>query len=415
MQPIVASSGGDMLVTLRSNYPSLWPEFLAKNWPDLGRGGGGVKSTGYDKPVDPALIQAFGEPAVVPWTQRVTSTDPERTLLKKPNYSSYPYAESVKGMLAYAAQPQHARIGEKKRPKTVRKLVKTLPQVLGMYQVPIGNLKKHTQHPVVVPKDASYSVSRHTWRYGSGAVGQALLAKPKDQLPGPRKGLIVALHGCSSSPDKLLGMGAEDYAHRYAQKAVQAGWWVLVPFHLNYCQWLNDYDRMLALGSGTTAMGYELMVIRRMVQWLVINRGPFAPRHVWGISKGGRLAMTLAAMDGGYHTIVVSGNMVYDETTPVKTPLDDFRKLRLRGDGRLEEMWRRIGSENMIKAILPRRVILEMGAYEKYLEDQVGTIQRLQSYVKRNYPKKDPLTVRFFKGYHETDGAKILELLAQGP
>ena len=121
----------------------------------------------------------------------------------------------------------------------------------------------------------------------------AYLVQPPTDTDNGRA--VVALHGHGSSPERLLGLEAEDYGRLLALRLACAGYAVIVPAVTSNSTANNAISARLALEGGTL---YGLMVsqVLSSVDFLQTEY-PDRPVGLYGISNGGLLALFSNAVD----------------------------------------------------------------------------------------------------------------------
>ena len=232
---------------------------------------------------------------------------------------------------------------------------------------------------------------------------------------------MVCLHGCSSAPDKILGIDSPDYTNNFALEAVKKGWTVLAPFILNDCNRIEVFDALGSLTTGLTLFGYELKKIEQVLKHCeVTSQG--SEIDIYGISFGGKLAMYYSAFNNNINNMIISGAMVFDY---FKANID---KLLVR-DPSQSDKTKRLGNHltshryvNITDILLNYfitsnecgKIIVEIGMYDIYENKSKNcfqTIEILQEMMNENNILQNRLFVNYFNGYHETNPSVSLNAI----
>ena len=195
----------------------------------------------------------------------------------------------------------------KNNPRTIEK---TLTDILGIGSVPLGAITNHEKS--IIHKENGNKTTYHKINFSTGAVAQFYITEPaSDSHPSPQK-YLLALPGCSGSPDKILGLTEPDYSNSFGLEAVKMGWTVIAPYILTHCNTIGHFDTLGAMSSGSLLYGYEIQKIQRIVDF-VLNDNPSKNISVYGISLGAKLALFLSTLDPRYKNIILSGAISQDE------------------------------------------------------------------------------------------------------
>jgi hypothetical protein len=118
---------------------------------------------------------------------------------------------------------------------------------------------------------------------------------------------VLALHGYTSSPDKLMGLGVEDYSNSFGKKLLERGHVVVSPFLLNNGDLVSNIS---ALGSltGQNIMTLEIQKVFISINYLLgVSNIDLKKIGIYGISGGANLALHVAALDKRIKCVVASG------------------------------------------------------------------------------------------------------------
>lgn len=122
-------------------------------------------------------------------------------------------------------------------------------------------------------------------------VAQGLNARAALAFPRQRSGplpLVIAQHGISSSPERVMGFDDnEGLYHAYGRALVRAGFAVLAPQHITGVEPRGRLQRM-CLMLGITLWGVEIYKLQRLLD-AVLGLPEIDAQRVgmWGISLGG--------------------------------------------------------------------------------------------------------------------------------
>lgn len=316
----------------------------------------------------------------------------------------HPFRPSIQGQInffdgQYLREQRNERIAEAKA--IPRKLL--IEQSLGIDGVSLQQLV-HRQ-TVVIAKETTHRVAKTTLTFSSGAVIETLIATPTVQS---RNAVILALHGCSSDPQALLGIGQPDYSNQFALAAVQEGYTVVAPAILSLCNFQDDFSGLGNLTCGITAYGYELLKLKAVDRLIISEEFPEMQRIVWGISMGGALALYVSHIAEDYKISVLSGAASYDY---FKYYRDGILPLRVncRTPGHLRLM-SRATLPGLVTDLFPKKVILEIGAFDRRpgQATAVKTIMNAAAAFDEN-----PLHIVYAKGRHESFPSHTLPKIRQ--
>jgi len=120
---------------------------------------------------------------------------------------------------------------------------------------------------------------------------------------------VIALHGYTSSPEKVMGLGEKDYSHNFGKVLLESGYFVVAPFILNHGERVSTIGALGAL-IGDTVWRIELIKVLSCLDYLQ-QRGDVdsARTGIYGISGGGMLALYATAVDRRIRCAVCSGHL----------------------------------------------------------------------------------------------------------
>ncbi len=367
----------------------------------------------YSEPVNGELTRFFGQALELENKSRFTYAAPPNDdfvqgLLPTEDYF---YGPSVFGAMKYFTSPDMTAKRSHSLAAT-SDVASTVARVLGVGVVDLGAIESVETHPVETPSDME--VLYYELTFGTGAVAQFYLATP--HVATGR--LMVALHGCSSSPDKVLGLSKPDYTNSFGLEAVKMGWTVVAPYILNECDYIDDFDALGMVTSGATLTGYEVQKVQAVVDY-VVGDNPVEQVDIYGISFGGIIAMMLATLDPSYRDVIVSGAMVFDYSffgTYIRDHMFPAKPgARL---ARYNELLRYVEADDLLLAITERgdsRLVVEIGAYDAQENEESqhpGTVVRFLDRCTRVIADcSSRVYVNFFRGYHETNPLPSLQFI----
>ena len=358
----------------------------------------GGKGDNYDIQVDTSLIEAFGQPHNLTLRSTGRHSNPNSMMDKLNDYTDYPFQLSIEGTLNYFLSNETAYNSTQSSHNTKELLI----QSLGLNNQSLG--KVESIFKTIQEESDLGRLESHDMYFSSGAVAQYILGFPKN-FNGK---LIIAIHGCKSSPDKVMGLGLPDYSNKFGRIAFENGYLVVAPYSIDICKWTDDFDALGALSSGITSYGYELLKLDAILNEVENLFPNISEKIIWGISIGGQLAAYSAALNHEYDKVVISGSF-YDIREYLRA--DILPLLSCARTHYFYDLWSKVTLGDIVKSIFPREVIISFGSYDKS-PNIVEMISDLKKAVNNNYPNKsDFLKINFFQGFHEADPEGVLELL----
>jgi len=162
-----------------------------------------------------------------------------------------------------------------------------LSRLLALSRLPAPQTTPLTRRP------AAPGLEALRWEPWPGFASDGLAAR-LNAAPRPT---VLLLHSLTGSPEAVLGPHAPGPLAALARALVNAGCQVVVP------RWVSDWRERQRLARqarllGLEWLGLELTVLRRLVDALTADGSVDADRlGVYGFSRGGQLALLLAATD----------------------------------------------------------------------------------------------------------------------
>jgi pimeloyl-ACP methyl ester carboxylesterase len=308
-------------------------------------------------------------------------------------HRDFPYAPSVRAMRDLFRNRALAERTPKAPAEVRRAIVDTFGvDLLGTGLEPVGSVT------------ISDSTERFDFRFGDGGFGQAMIGRPN----APNGVLLVAIHGCSLSPDPILS-NAASYANSLGLRALERGYTVVAPYVISQCGWIHNLDYAGSL-SGLSVFGYELVKIRELTKWA---RREFGLRRVvvWGISLGAQYAMLLSsAFPDLYDITVISGGAGDYERSYLQrfdeVGLDASAPIGANTQVRLASRCSRL---DVLASILPRKIVFEVSNND-INDGAMKMITAVEALAKRRSAR---IEVVVFEGLHETSPDQTLNVIAR--
>lgn len=218
------------------------------------------------------------------------------------------------------------------------------------------------------------------------------------------KGVVIAVHGHSGAPEKVIGLEPRDYTRSFGERLVEEGYVVFAPYVLNISSLNTNIHALGMLYTGDTKYSVDIQKLMSVIDFIKQdNRIADLPLIVYGISYGGRVSFMLSAIDDRVDALVTSGSMKMNLEY-----LEDHFSLENNIYWAGEVMFNHpyyhyFRFSDLAKMIFPRPLVIELGAYD--LGDNPDSIIREWENIKdfyRLYGKEQNIKLSWFKGYHET-------------
>jgi pimeloyl-ACP methyl ester carboxylesterase len=367
---------------------------------------------GYARPVDQDLIDFFGSPLQLNKSKYIYRASPNSDFLRgELSVEDYFFGPSITGAVIYFTNASQEKKYRELRasPKEVEKVI---TDILGIGVIDLGNIDSIKTE--VVEQQNELEIRYYKLFFSSGAVAQFYVMAPVRE--SARRKIMVALHGCSSSPDKVLGLTAPDYTNSFGVEAVKQGWVVIAPYIISNCDYIDDFDALGALSSGSTLYGYEIQKIQAVVDYILADK-QVDQIDLYGISLGGRLAMWLAALDTRYKNLVVSGSILDYRRYYQRYLLENQGKSSRVGNSL--SLYRYLNTEDLLLDFLEdggHKLVIEVGAYDimqdRLKRDNRDIITVFLANCRQKFADCDKrIFINFFQGYHETNSLPSVEFI----
>jgi hypothetical protein len=287
-------------------------------------------------------------------------------------------------------------------PRTRRDVQRAIDETFGVSLLGQGF---HVRTRQQVSGDEAGIIELVDFDFGSGGLGQALIARPAI----PNGMLMIALHGCLASPDDVL-LEDGNYPRGFGRQALERWYTVVAPYVLSGCMWIHNLDWLGSL-SGVSVFGYELAKIGALTRWA---RGAHEIRRtaIWGISLGGQYAMLSSALFPDLFDVTVISGATTDYEAAYLTDFDavgvDGTAGRRLGANTQVALSARVARHDVIASILPRPIVFEMSTADlAFAPSAVAVI----NYVVRLAMRRRALRpeVVLFEGEHGTSPRATLE------
>ncbi len=247
-------------------------------------------------------------------------------------------------------------------------------------------------------------LKRVSFRFGDGGFGEAIIGEPAK----PNGLLLVALHGCTGSPDIVM-LETRAYTNSFGLRALEQGFTVVAPYVMSQCWWVHNLDYVGQM-SGVSVFGYEIAKIGALTRW-ARDRYSINRTGLWGISLGGQYAMFAGALFPDlFDAVVISGAAANYEQSYLdsfdKAPITTTQKLGNNAQVALSASFAR---PEIALAIFPRQLIFEVSTSDlraKGAPDFIARAERLAIEQKALQPR-----VVLFEGGHETNPDATIPVL----
>jgi hypothetical protein len=241
-----------------------------------------------------------------------------------------------------------------------------------------------------------------------GIIIEAIVGIPVN--PKLRNPAVIALHGYTSSPDKVMGQEEDDYAHGFGKELLEKGYYVIAPFILNHGERVSSISAIASL-LGDTIWRIELIKILSCLDFLqqieVVNNNQIG---IYGISGGGLLALYASAVDRRISCTVCSGHLCNSKRSLIDYAIGRGRHARPHFNFRSSYYYvnapfhLEYPSEAISKMSFPTPILFENGIMDldlKEYDDEQEYEKIKKYYTKHN--KSDRVFFYRHKGAHETD------------
>jgi hypothetical protein len=315
----------------------------------------------------------------------------------------YRYAPSISGMVDVFRERAAGTLSPPRNPREVQRAI---DETFGASQLGRGFRLIRSSN---VSTGAAGTIDLVDFTFGSQNVGQALVGRPSN----PNGVLLVALHGCLTSPDDVMSE-TSSYVNAFGLRALERGYTVVAPYVLSACMWIPNADWIGSL-SGVSVFGYELSKIEHVSKWA--GREYKLERSViWGISLGGQYAMLSSALHPRTFDVTVISGAAADYEASYRKAFEavglDGSAAKTLGANTQVNLSARVARRDVVASILPRRIVFEVSTTE--LDFSTGAVNFID-YVDRAARRTGaprPAVV-LFEGTHETHPRETLRILDQ--
>jgi len=380
----------------------------------------GFKELDYSIPVNLSKIEIFGEPIEVfdPRTDYIGTTLPEKSFMNNKEFISYRYFWHFKEISDYLVSDEAKQTAKRLHKdfwaiegegisnylEAMESKRRFLKKVLGINDLPHNG--KVRELSVVVDSD-SMVIERVKLESRIPSISVPLyIARPKGiEL----KGVVIAIHGVASVPEKVIGIEARDYTRQFGLELVKQGYIVYAPYIINIQNRTPNISGLGMMYTGNTNWSIDIQKLLSVVDNIKNEPTLSAlPLAAYGISAGGHFASMLAAIDKRIDITISSGALFVTALASDYAIENDINIVNY-------FLFRNVDQEVLFKfsdyarLIYPRPLIIEMGA----LDNAAGDIElwpEIQGVYKK-YEKEKNLKLVWFKGYHETVPKLVLPIL----
>lgn len=376
----------------------------------------------YSASVDPAKLKVFGnlveffDPRT---TVHIGSTKPEKSWMNEREFLSYRYYWHFKEISDYLVSDKAKSIASKLRsdfwglqcdrsnhPEDLEPKRTFLKAALGIKDLPVNGKVKERR--VIADKDGLV-IEKLSLESRIPDISVPLYtATPKK---GKARGVVIALHGIASVPEKVMGLEPPDYTRQFGLELARQGFAVCAPFIINLHDRPANISGLGMLYTGNTHWSIELQKLLSVADFIKGTPDLASlPLIVYGISLGGLLALMLAAVDKRIDVIVSSAAMTRNPNEFDYAIEKQVNKINYALISHVNKIVY-FRYSDYARLIYPRPLIVEMGA----LDNPIGDVE-LWPEIEKVYSKnnmQDNLKLIYFKGFHETVPELVIPALAQ--
>lgn len=372
----------------------------------------GKKEFDYSSPVDRTKLEVFGEPfqALDPETERyLGSTKPEKSFMTGAEFLSYRYFWHFKEISDYLISDDAKEVASNLREQfwgirdinlsdyldAIKGKRAFFKEALGIRDFPAnGRVKKRA----LIRDDQCMTIEKVELESRISAISVPLyIAGPKGR---DIKGVVVAIHGIASVPEKVIGIESRDYTRQFGLELANQGYLVYAPYILNLQNKIPNISGLGILYTGNTHWSIELQKLLSVVD--SIKNDPDLsnlPIAAYGISLGGILSLMLSAIDERIDITVSSGALA---TNPNESDYAIHNEINKMNYALLNNMdgvvlFRYL---DYARLVYPRPLIIEMGALDNPTGDTIVWPEIKRIYERHGMDKN--LKLIWFKGFHET-------------
>ncbi|KPJ66491.1 MAG: hypothetical protein AMJ43_08100 [Coxiella sp. DG_40] len=366
----------------------------------------------YSLPVDPAKLEAFGEPIQVfdtRTTPYVGSTKPESSAMDRDEFLSYRYFWHFKEIADYLVSSEAKQTASRihqdfwtvdensitgylavMEPKR-----RFLKKALGIEDLPTNGKVK--DRSIIVDND-TIVIEKMLLESRIPAISvPCYVAKPKTMKI---KGVVIAIGGVASVPEKVIGIEPRDYTRQFGRELARDGYVVFAPYIINISNRTANISGLGMLYTGNTHWSIDLQKLLSVVDHIkndpALSELPIA---TYGISIGGLFAAMLPAVDTRIDIAISSGRLTRTPNEGDYEIEKDINKVNYVLVNNIYEVVC-FKYSDYARLIYPRPLVIEMGALDNPIDDTVLWEEIKQIYSRHNMDKN--LKLVWFRGFHET-------------
>jgi len=370
----------------------------------------------YLAPVDPRLVLAFGVPAQVydGHSPYFYASGAEEQIPGGARFSEYRYFPFYKQAEDYLRGPKAREMARAAHDKFWRMQVTGparspddfapqrtyLKEALGVKDLaPNGRVVSSAR----VASTAAYTVDKLELGSRTEGITTPLYVATPTALPV--RGVVIALHGHSSSPEHVVGLDDPDYTRAFGAELATRGYVVYAPYVFNVSRNNANMGALGMLYTGETKYSLDIQKLLSVVD--LIKADPSVsdlPLVLWGISYGGRLAMLLSGLDQRIDVTVVNGAFKHHSAFLENNFSFENQGYTWYEDVLMDrQLYPYFDPIDLVKLVAPRPLLLELPAYDlgpfpEVIIDGWKKIEHL--YQDENVGSSVKLI--WFKGHHET-------------
>ena len=372
----------------------------------------GYKRFNYAANVDPTLIDAFGEPTEIfdPQTETyIGSTKPEKSNMDVSEFISYRYYwhyKEISNFLTSDAVKKEALEFYNEfwsiNDDSIESYLDAIESKRDFYKDSIGlkdlSINGNIIDQIIVSENDSIIVEKVTLESRIKSITVPLyILRPKGIKI---KGVVIAIHGVASTPEKVVGLEPRDYTRQFGLELAKDGYVVYAPFIINIQNKVPNISGLGMLYTGNTNWSIDLQKLLSVVDNIKsIPELSTIPLITYGISAGGTYAMLLPSIDKRVDIVISSGALT-------RTPNEDLFDIDKETENQQYAMVNN-RSQNVLykysdyaRLVFPRPLIIEKDALDIGIDSPQLYSEIKEIYSRHNMNKH--LKFIWFKGFHET-------------
>jgi dienelactone hydrolase len=282
---------------------------------------------------------------------------------------------------------------------------------IGRLPDPSEPLEARTRQIFDEPKWKGYEVVLPVW---PDVFAEGILLVPKDLKPGERRPVVVCQHGLESRAVEVVDPRLDShYYHGYGARLADQGFIVFAP--QNPYIGRDDFRVLQRKANPVKASLFSVILgqHKRILEWL--GSLPFVDARrigFYGLSYGGKTAMRVPALLGGYALSICSAD--FNEWIWKNTRADSKYSYLLTGEYEMVEfdLGNTFNYAEMASLIAPRPFMVERGHHDGVAPDEWVAYEYAK--VRRFYVGLglgDRTAIEFFDGPHTIHGVGTFEFL----